>query len=277
MSSANAPASEFQLSILRWFLAICLVLMPQVVVAQEDTGENDDPPPIIYLPPSPAVETGPQSGVRELETFICRGAGSEPTCAGDIGIGENFLFNLTGGSDLFTFVLRTHETVVLRTRGDVDTQGELFDAGGLRLAHDDDSASGRNFRIRATLRPGRYFLSITGDAGAEGRYTLQTMRKKPALGRVTAISAFETVEGAFQRPGGVDIYAVDLSRAGELRIAVDGAVEYELKAAGGATSLGLASSSLGATLAPLTPGSYYLYVSRQEETADRYRLSLELR
>ena len=75
--------------------------------------------------------------------------------------------------DTFTFTLSEVRTVEFSSTGDIDTFATLFDAGGHRLATDDDSGEGENFRLVKTLAPGRYWLRVAGTGGAEGVYTVR--------------------------------------------------------------------------------------------------------
>ena len=74
--------------------------------------------------------------------------------------------------DYFRFVLSSAANLVARTSGDLDTLGTLYDAGGERLAEDDDGASvGLNFRIERQLAAGTYFVAVGSYQGV-GNYTL---------------------------------------------------------------------------------------------------------
>ncbi len=96
-------------------------------------------------------------------------------CARGLPLGARVLSEL-GPEDLdtFSFLLTARREVVLETSGETDTHGELLDARGHRLAVDDDSGAGVNFRIVATLEPGRYFLRVEAVEAPEGSYVLET-------------------------------------------------------------------------------------------------------
>lgn len=77
-------------------------------------------------------------------------------------------------SDYFTFNITTRQTVRIRTSGDADTFGGLYDARGHRLATDDDGGVGGNFRIVTSLSAGRYFVRVEGHGGETGRYAIES-------------------------------------------------------------------------------------------------------
>ncbi len=101
------------------------------------------------------------------DTFLCATAltpGSTVTGELDNDWGDD--------EDLFSFDLSVQRTVQIRTGGDVDSLGVLYDRYGHRLAMDDDGGDGSGMRIVKTLGPGRYYLRIAGANAAEGLYTL---------------------------------------------------------------------------------------------------------
>lgn len=296
MFSSKALASSRHFFSICWLASLCLVLVPQLASAQTGggtSGSNEVPPPLWYRP-------GPVTDDQAApDTFLCRttltdGSG-ELYCAGEVGLGDRTPLNVASGEpSLFTFDLDTHETVRLESAGALDTFGELLDASGGRLASNDNGADGRNFRMTRTLGPGRYYVKVTGADGAEGPTTLLMERTIPRhrgdgqaaadlsgdvgnhCGNAVALAASGTTLSAFDRPGDVDVFAVELVEAGRLLVDVEGGARYELKAADCATSLGVASARLGATLTELSAGTYYLYVSQEDASAEKYQVSLEL-
>lgn len=298
MFSSKALASLSHIFSIRSFVALCLVLTPQLVSAQAGgggTGSSEEEPPPIWYRPGPVTDDAPTP-----DTFLCRTALTDGSgalyCAGEIGLGAQTSVEVTSAEpSLYTFVLETHETVSLESRGAFDARGELLDVNGARLAVNDNGGDAGNFRITRTLAPGRYYVKVTGGAGAEGRTTLLVERSIPRglsarvplaelagdvgnhCGNAAALAASSTTVGAFDHPGDVDVFAIELAEARRLLIDVEGGARYELKAADCATSLGLAGSKLGATLAELAEGTYFLYVSQLDPAAGKYALDLELR
>ncbi len=65
-----------------------------------------------------------------------------------------------GDVDTFRIDMVGQSDVLVRSSGRADTVGILADASGVRIAADDDSGPGYNFRIPASLGPGVYFLAV---------------------------------------------------------------------------------------------------------------------
>ena len=75
-------------------------------------------------------------------------------------------------TDWFRFKVPVGGTVVMESRGDLDTLATLFDARGNRTVQDDDSAGYPNFRIERTLEVGIYYVRVHSSGRATGGYTL---------------------------------------------------------------------------------------------------------
>ena len=73
--------------------------------------------------------------------------------------------------DYFRFALSSAGTLIARTSGDLDTVGTLYDRSGERLAEEDDTSAGLNFRIERRLASGTYFVAVESFEGV-GDYTL---------------------------------------------------------------------------------------------------------
>ena len=110
---------------------------------------------------------------------LCRGEavddhGDIPHCATGLDVRKavaGSLDNAHGDDhDYFTFEVYAPVRVQVESFGDADTLGGLYDARGRRLAVDDDGGTGGNFRIRALLGAGRYFVRVEGAEAAEGEY-----------------------------------------------------------------------------------------------------------
>lgn len=286
MFSTKALASSLILSI----FSLCLVLTPQLASGQA-TEEDEDPPPFMYIP-----ESNPTDEPTVQRASICRPSFDSNTttlfCAGEVGVGTSARVGAAANSTMHTFVLDTHETVTLRTRGNLDTVGRLFDSNGRVVATDDNGGNRQNFQITRTLTPGRYYVDIATPGAMSGSAMLHIDRKQLIQGsrpidltqdignhcaHAAEIATYSVTTSTFERPGDIDVYAIDLTESGNLMIDIQGSAHYELKAADCATSLGLASSSLGATLAPLSEGTYFLYVSQMGASANDYDLNIELR
>lgn len=75
--------------------------------------------------------------------------------------------------DFFSFVVTSDSTsVTIESTGSTDVEADLYDENGKRLASDDDSGSGTNFKIVETLDAGRYFFRVRGVNSALGTYSV---------------------------------------------------------------------------------------------------------
>ena len=78
-----------------------------------------------------------------------------------------------GDTDYFRIDINGSGTLEVYTSGSTDTVGRLEDAGGSRLAENDDSGSGLNFRIEREVSTGTYYVRVRGVTGSTaGAYTL---------------------------------------------------------------------------------------------------------
>ena len=156
-----------------------------------DEWESD---PISVLAPGVPCEKrkGLDKAIDEWESdpisLVDSGPGLQPLCGGEEGDepGDSIACALEidpgagmpaeigpGDLDVRWFELTTRETVVLESSGEIDTYAQLLDGRGLRLAADDDSGPGANFRIVATLGPGRYYLRVESLGPFGGPYRLE--------------------------------------------------------------------------------------------------------
>ncbi len=74
--------------------------------------------------------------------------------------------------DVFSFVLASARTVEIKSTGELDTYGSLYDAAGNLLAGANSGGGGGNFKLTKTLAAGRYYVRVEGKDGAEGSYGL---------------------------------------------------------------------------------------------------------
>ncbi len=80
--------------------------------------------------------------------------------------------------DYFKLVLDDAVGIIVHTRGDLDTVGELQSSDGTRLAGNDDaflSGGIRNFLIWDSLAAGTYYIKVTSAGGATGDYILRLL------------------------------------------------------------------------------------------------------
>ena len=95
------------------------------------------------------------------------------------------------GTDVDYFRITLTETagILIFTRGDLDTVGELQNSSGGLLDSDDDSTLSHgpwNFLIWRTLGAGTYYIKVTGYGGATGDYVLQTSTIADSTGTTDA-------------------------------------------------------------------------------------------
>lgn len=288
LNTAFAPSSFRVFSSIPFLLLLLILATPRITAAQgtseEPTQEREDP---LTLPPPIGSGKALGAGAPGARTLLCKATAHRMACADEIGLGERVRAVAGTEARVYTFALATHETVRLETFGEAGTRGALFDGDGRRVAAE-DGGDGGDFRIVRTLSPGRYHAVVAtrdAEAGYELRVAATTPRGwtgAPAghdvgnhCGRARATATDGVVEGRFERPGDVDVFAVELAVSGDLRIAAEGPARYELKAADCATSIGLADGAPGATVSRLPAGSYYLYVSEPRRARGEYRLHLD--
>ncbi len=91
-----------------------------------------------------------------------------------VSVGSSTLGALEPGDvDYFRIDLDSGYTVVASTAGDLDTFGYIVDGAGTVLARDDDAGEGSNFRVRASLQAGTYYIRVEGlNQDETGPYTL---------------------------------------------------------------------------------------------------------
>ena len=129
----------------------------------------------IYYVVVTASETGTYRVLASGDSAVCPcEAGSAPDHGGDaegstlmpIGPPLPGIIDDPDDVDVFRIDLQGSTTLDVRTSGPTDVHGELFDGAGARIAADDDSGpGGRNFRIRADLEAGVYYVAIAGESG----------------------------------------------------------------------------------------------------------------
>ena len=79
--------------------------------------------------------------------------------------------------DVFKIDLTAATGIIISTRGDLDTVGQLLDGDGMLIRENDegDELQGRhNFLLWGSLQAGTYYVTVTGGDGATGSYVLET-------------------------------------------------------------------------------------------------------
>ena len=99
------------------------------------------------------------------------------TNADDTNNGPNEICRPESGESLeierFAFNIMESGALYLHTTGSIDTVGVLYGPDGRKIAEDDNSGQGNNFRIAANVDPGLHLVEIRGqDRMTEGTYSL---------------------------------------------------------------------------------------------------------
>ena len=79
-------------------------------------------------------------------------------------------------ADFFKLELNSATGIIVHTRGDLDTVGQLLDGDGELLSENDvgDELHGRhNFLLWGSLQAGTYYVKVTAGGGATGAYVLE--------------------------------------------------------------------------------------------------------
>ena len=137
-----------------------------------------------------------------------------------------------GDADYFSIVVDQAGTLVVYTRGNIDTVGRLEDASGTQLAHDDDGGIGRNFLIEHSVSAGSYHVRVTGGStGTAGSYTLAvefhppTPREPDDHGGTQSTSSTVTIDSNTTgelTPLDRDYFRIVADRAGTLAVYTSG-------------------------------------------------------
>ena len=127
-----------------------------------------------------------------------------------------------GNRDFFAFSLYDEALIGVGTTGGTDTYGTLYDDTGARVAEDNDSGPGRNFRIERPLTPGDYFIEVRGFGNSTGSYELVVRPDGPGHSAYPAWSPDGSrIAFTSDRDGSVDIYAMNADGSGVTRLTND--------------------------------------------------------
>ena len=105
-----------------------------------------------------------------------------------LAIGSSATGRVGPGDEVDYFSLEVNEptVVAIYTTGSLDTLGSLRDSSNSKLAGDDDSGEGTNFRIEATLNVGIHYVRVESYHNVDGTYTLHVERQAAATPPPTA-------------------------------------------------------------------------------------------
>ena len=137
-------------------------------------------PDIYYLR---VASYGSETGRYTVHLAVTQDHADERDGATELTTSVEGTIETEGDVDYFRVEIPERIAVTIHTTGDLDTLGRLEDQSGAELDSDDDGGEGSNFRVSAELDPGTYYVSVTGDASATGRYTvhLHTAEIAPPL------------------------------------------------------------------------------------------------
>jgi hypothetical protein len=205
-------------------------------------------------------------------------------------------FIAPGDQDWYRFTLTEETSMIIRTRGRLDTLLALESAEAV-LARDDDSGEGENARIIRKLGSGTYYVQVRGyDRNTSGPYTLELLVRSGASGadswendnaieEAKPIALGETRRHTFTDGDDEDWAVFTAAEAGYYRISARGETDIDLDTElrlyfedGGLVSEdddgGEGYSSL--IRRRLAPGRYYIRVScLDDEPSDAYLLTVE--
>ena len=174
--------------------------------------------------------------------------------------------------DVFKFELTEATGIIILTRGDLDTVGELLDVDGMQIDVNDDGYAShgvRNFLLWRSMQPGTYYVKVTSFGGATGPYVLQTLLIPDTTGRSDAqlIELDSLRNGIIDPEDDEDYFTFTLSGQTELLIRSTGSVDAdaELQDSGGNRIAynddGFFSGLQFRIRASLASGTYYVRVA----------------
>ena len=173
--------------------------------------------------------------------------------------------------DVFRLDLQGRAEVEMRSSGQLDARGTLYDGDGTVIAEDDDAGTDMNFRIVTTLAGGVYYVAVASDVDT-GSYkmTARIRRAGDDHGDTSGASTFLPLgirtTGRISPAGDTDAFRLEVADAGGLRVG----------STGPADTLGELRNSAGAVLAVrddgghghnfrierhVEPGIYYVHVT----------------
>ena len=197
-------------------------------------------------PPPPSDDHG---DTRATATVLAVGG----SAAGAIETGNDV--------DVFRVDVAQAGTLTISTTGSLDTAGLLQGSDGTQLATDDDTGTGRNFRIVHAVTAGTYYVEVASYGANTGSYTVSANLQADegdTIGAALPVTVGGSVPGRINRPGDVDYFRFQAAQSGTLAVWTSGEVATNLvllDTSGKPLSTAAASSSGGTGLLPLSAGS----------------------
>ena len=163
-----------------------------------------------------------------LLAFVCATAGGDdgatPANATALSFGLRAQASLDGlgDVDVFRIDLEGRADIRVQSGGSTDPVATLSDSAGTVIVEDDDSGSGRNFRMQETLDGGVYYLTVTGNE-ATGKYQVlaRIERAGDDHGDTIAASTRMTtgeIAGSIRPASDVDAFRIDVPRSTAARL-----------------------------------------------------------
>ena len=208
----------------------------------EDVSNLDDEGNFrIRVPVSPGVHyvrvrgSGSSLGEYELHVQI-DDHGDTERMATEIGLPSDTRGDIQHWQDIDYFRVEVSDVgrLIVYTTGSTDIQGLLSGPGDFSIG-DDDSGSGRNFRIVAPVSPGVYHLQLIGYMHRKlGEYELHVRFDDHGDTEQTAteIELPSHTEGALERADDVDYFRVETPDTGILTVYTTGSTDTSGELAG---------------------------------------------
>ena len=139
------------------------------------------------------------------------------------GVSESGRLETIGDVDVFRLDLEGRAEVEMRSSGQLDTLGTLYDSGGNVLAEDDDAGSGLNFRIVRTLDGGVYYVEVASDFDiGDYKMTARIRRQGDDHGDTSGASTFLPLSvrttGRIAPAEETDAFRIEVPQATGLRV-----------------------------------------------------------
>lgn len=187
------------------------------------------------------------------------------------GVSETGELESLSDVDVFRLDLQGRAEVEMRSSGQLDTRGTLYDSHGGVIAEDDDAGSDMNFRIVTTLPGGVYYVAVASDMDT-GSYkmTARIRRAGDDHGDTSGASTFLPLgirtTGRISPAGDTDAFRLEVPNAGGLRVGTSGPADTvgELRDSTGAVLTVRDDGGHGRNFRierHVEPGIYYVHVT----------------
>ena len=189
--------------------------------------------------------------------------------------------------DYFSFTLSTQTTVIIDDADTaIDSQGWLYDSGGMRVTDNDDGGPGNAFRIERTLSAGTYYVRVRSFGTATGDYILRVYERSAdshgnARSSATSVALYSETSGLIYNSNDEDYFSFTLSAAGSVTIQTTGHTDtvghlYNSSGTQLATDDdGGSSDNFRITQATLSAGTYYVRVTSYSDHIGPYTLLID--